>query len=238
MKDREVYVCGDTHGLTDFYKITKFKSQNPSVIIQLGDFGCFWDYNPNKNNICFDKWAKYMKAKNFQLMVVPGNHENYDLINRLPIVSNPIENIECECAVYNHNGSNIYFLINPELVINGKKFLVIHGAASQDKKYRTPHENWWEQEEPSVEFYKRAEMWIEKNNWNFDYIISHTAPTSIIKKIKPSYANDNVGVKMQSICDSNIKFKEWHFGHLHKDTKIERDNRMFACHYQKIEKIG
>lgn len=237
-----IYVCGDTHGLIDFVKITQFKPQPNSILIHLGDFGCLWHYNPNKNKRCFDKWAKYMQARKFNLLVIPGNHENYDMIYRLPTIENPIDDVQCECAVYTHTYhphiyTNIYFLINPELVISGKRFLVIHGATSQDKVCRIPKESWWEQEEPRDNFWDRAEKWIEKNDRQFDYIVSHTAPTSVIQEIKPCYVSDAVGKKMQILYNSGVKFKEWHFGHLHKDIKIEKNGKVFVCHYGKIEKI-
>ena len=53
------------------------------------------------------------------------------------------------------------------------------GANSYDKEHRTEGENWWKEEMPSDEEYEKAENNLEKNSFQFDYVITHSAPTSV-----------------------------------------------------------
>ncbi len=237
--DYSVYLCGDTHGLIDIDTIKKLKpeKQENNLLIQLGDFGCIWHYDPNKNSECLDKWVEFMHARHFSLFVVPGNHENYAVINELPDVKNPLPGIECVCKVHLHKDEKIYFLTNPELNIDTIKFLVIRGATSQDRILRVENVSWWKEEELSQKERKRIVKYCEKNNWSFDYILSHTPPVEVIEIVKPSYVVDAVGIFMQELIDRGLTFKEWHFAHLHKDVFLKIGKRKYIGHYKKIGKL-
>lgn len=40
---------------------------------------------------------------------------------------------------------------------------------------------------PSDEEYEKAENSLEKNSFQFDYVITHSAPTSVQKEVAPTY---------------------------------------------------
>lgn len=82
-----IFVCGDIHHENDIAKIQpqNFTIQKDltkeDVLIVAGDWGGIW-YNDYRNDNLLDWW----ELRNFTTLVVPGNHENYSVINKLCIV--------------------------------------------------------------------------------------------------------------------------------------------------------
>ena len=247
----KIYVCGDTHGNIDMQKIVKFTNSSEyqnditkdDVMIQLGDWGGLW-YSKYERAYKSEKklrenWAK----KKFTLAVIPGNHENYDLINDLPTVQMWGGSVH-KLVVPTHKHSSkangvIYLLQRGEIyTINGKKILAVGGAQSQDRAYRTQGESWWAEE--LLNDYERENTLfnLDIHNWEVDYVLTHTSPTSVAKRIirrriggnDYSRAEDSVATFLQSLLDQGIKFKEWHYGHWHLDTKIDN----YFCWYQSV----
>ena len=85
-----IFFCGDTHGRpadTDKLSNKNWKEQKEltkeDVLIQLGDFGWIWyEFGINKEQ---EFWLDNLAARKYTLAIVPGNHENYNIINNLPI---------------------------------------------------------------------------------------------------------------------------------------------------------
>ena len=79
-----VYVTGDTHGdwmnrlKTDSFPEQKEMTKDDYVII-CGDFG-LWD-NSNREKYNLD----WLEDKPFTTLFVSGNHENYDILDSLPV---------------------------------------------------------------------------------------------------------------------------------------------------------
>ena len=65
-----------------------------------------------------------------------GNHDNYDIIEKLP-------EIEMFGAKVLKVSDNVFYLKRGEVYhIEEKQFLVLGGAMSDDKVWRKPHESW------------------------------------------------------------------------------------------------
>ena len=242
-----IYVTGDTHRNEDILNVNQWYQKHRkdidknTILIQLGDWGAIWyeegSIQYEKDKVLQTKWAK----KDFTLLVVPGNHENYNLINKLPVV-NKFGGKVRELKPYNPYSSNkkyksIYLLERGEIYeIQDKTFLALGGAESIDKSMRVENISWWRDELWSKQEEDNCLNNLNKHNWSVDYVVSHTCPTSIVKKIVKNYNNnyaDPTSKFFQFLLDNGLKFKEWHFGHWHTDIQI--DDR-FYCHFNAIPK--
>ena len=207
-----IYITGDTHIPVDIQKLAakrfpeqKEMTKNDYVII-CGDFGGVWDGSNEEKY-----WIKWLKNKNFTTLFIDGNHENFDMLYSLPTVD--------FCGGTAHKIDNgIYHLIRGEIyTIDGKKFFVFGGACSHDKDCRTKGKNWWDAEMPNEQEYDNAKNNLEKNNFKVDYIITHSAPTSIQNDIAPTYEINKLTEFFESI-KNKLAFQKWFFGHYHKDV--------------------
>ena len=59
---------------------------------------------------------------------------------------------------------------------------------------------------------------MERIGWAADYIITHCAPNSIVKKLDPNYNLDQLTTFLEQVRQK-ASFHYWLFGHYH-DNKI------------------
>ena len=78
-----VYITGDTHGDFHRFSTSKFPAQKEmsrdDFVIVCGDFGGIWNGGTNEAY-----WLTWLSEKPFTLLFVDGNHENFDIIEKLP----------------------------------------------------------------------------------------------------------------------------------------------------------
>ena len=210
-----IYITGDTHIPVDLQKLStkRFPKQKEltknDYLIICGDFGGVWDGSNEEKY-----WIKWLKDKSFTTLFIDGNHENFEELYSLPVV-------DFGGGVAHKVDEGIYHLIRGEVyTLQNKTFFVMGGASSHDKECRTPGRNWWKEELPSEEEYKKAKKNLEKNNFQLDYIITHSAPTPIQKEVAPTYEINKLTNFLQDI-KNNISCKKWFFGHYHRDTEID-----------------
>ena len=223
-----IYITGDTHIPVDIQKIStkrfpqqKEMTKNDFLII-CGDFGGVWDGSNEEKY-----WIKWLKCKNFTTLFIDGNHENFDILCNLPT-------LEFCGGIVHKITDNIYHLIRGESYnIDEKTFFVLGGASSHDKQYRTEGKNWWKEELPSEQEYIHAKCNLEKNNLIFDYIITHSAPSSIQKKVAPTYETNKLTEFLEEV-KNNVVCRKWFFGHYHKDIEIDEK---FTAVFDKIHKL-
>ena len=85
-------------------------------------------------------WLDWLTSRNYTLAVVLGNHENYNIIETLPLEMKWGN----EVKVLQRKDGNIYFLKRGAVdEINGRKILTIGGAESIDKESRIINISWW-----------------------------------------------------------------------------------------------
>jgi len=256
------FVTGDTHGKIDMKKINKWYQKEFSVLTKkdnlfvLGDWGAIWHYRSDTHKYKKDmelqvKWAK----KNFQTIVIPGNHENYTLINKLPIIEKwggKVRILKPKSPYTDKDYGEIYLLERGEIyTINNKKILAMGGARSQDKSMRITNEDFWEEELWTKEQEENCLSNLEKHNWKVDYVFAHTCPEVIgamllgdVNPNKKEYYNYTAKVRdplskfFTLLINKGLKFKEWHFGHWHEDKVFtnlsDKDgNGTYMVHYLK-----
>ena len=163
-----------------------------------------------------------------------GNHENYTLIEKMPI-------IETDVGRMRQMKENVFYLMNGEMYrIGGKKFLVFGGALSIDKHWRTPYVSWWPQEQPTMNDYNNAIENLKKNNWTFDYLLTHTADTELVRTVLGRTDNINDSTERmisqikQEIWENGGSFSKHFFGHLHEFWKSSTDRYEWYCLYEQV----
>lgn len=226
-----VFLTGDKHGdfSSVFNFIEKFELGFGDWIIILGDAGICWR-NDKKD---MEEFIKYYESKyEVMLMFVPGNHENWDILDNIPLAPSGVGEIS-EHILYIPKGT--YF----ELC--GKHFLAVGGADSIDKKFRTPHLTWWEQEQINEEDINKAIS--ATDNHKIDYVLTHSCPRSIFEDNK-AYLITLGGIDQDEVdhtsednlekLKNSISFDQWRFGHYHADKQL---NKHFRCLFNDFEEI-
>lgn len=217
-----IWIMGDTHYSTgDEKKLLNLKGNINDYVIICGDSGFLWDGNERDKKV-----LDTVSGLGFNVLVCPGNHENYDVIEQYPVVD------YCKGKAIKIR-DNIHFMVYGEIYeIEGKRFWNCGGATSMDKCYRIPHLSWWPQEVPSNYVVDMAVASFENNVP--DYAITHTAPMDITAQIVPfKYGDDSYMCNsFQYLMDKYPKV-EWHCGHLHVDTKV----RNCYVHYEEVFKV-
>lgn len=230
-----IYVTGDTHGDMEEFEVRMFdhRLNEDDTLIICGDFGFDW------NDSMIKEWREH--PRKFTTLFCDGNHENYDVLNSLPLV-------EKFGDVVGDFGNNTYRLLTGHMyTIEDKRFFVFGGAASIDKAWRIEEENierygklWWEEEVPTDKELALAEQTLEDNNYEFDYFISHTCRVELKEMILGQYNSgffDPTEVMIQNleilIRDHGKNWKDSYFGHFHMDENYGR----YHCLYDNVEKI-
>ncbi|UDL16438.1 phosphatase [Microbacterium phage Zooman] len=176
MSNHLVGVLGDTHGNTAAARFMLWSMHRMGIqrVIHVGDFGIYTDNNGMK---FASKVNQYAQEFGITLIVVPGNHENWRIINEM--VGEDRENL----AAYR---SNIF--IAPRgyrWEWNGMSFLALGGAPSVDRTWRL------QLDKRSKDKYKANQLWYPEEQItgaDVDYVkaggyadvmIGHDAPHGI-----------------------------------------------------------
>ena len=231
------WIIGDTHfGTGDEQKLLNLDithdAEKGDYVIICGDSGFIWNGNDDPNIPSNRDFVvlKQVSELGFNILVCPGNHCNYDALERYPIVK------YCGASAYEIR-KNIHFMIYGEIYdIEGKRFWNCGGAASIDKAWRTPHKSWWPQEVPDKEIVDKAVANFESNIP--DYAITHATPIEITAKILHQYAlkigPDTYMCNQFQYLLEKYPQVEWHCGHMHIDDKYDN----CYIHYNDVFKVG
>lgn len=246
-----IFVTGDCHG--DYRKLNtenfplQREMDRQDYVVVCGDFG-YWDHSKEQ------EWQlNWLEQKNFTLLFVDGNHENFDMLAELP--------------VKDWNGGKVQFIRENVLrlmrgqmfKLQGKKCFTFGGARSHDiqdgilepddpdllKKvrgmakqgalYRIRHLTWWEEEMPSAAEYQEGLHCLAKNQWNCDFILTHCAPSSIQAQLSAgSMEPDDLTGYLEEVR-RQCSYRNWYFGHYHWDEAV--DDRHTAI-YEHILRIN
>ena len=218
-----IYVTGDTHGLIDVEKVSKYrfpdgeKLSKDDYLIICGDWGGLF-FNNDRDKTVIDFWEN----KPYTVLWVDGNHENFDLINTYPVEE--------------WNGGKVHF-IRPTVIhlmrgqvyiIDGKKIFTFGGGLSIDKAKRQAYVSWWPQEEPSYAECNEALMNLDRYGNKVDYIITHACPQSIMRnelcKIRGLSKVECQTEKFLDTIFDTVEYQYWFCGHYHMDARIKAYN--------------
>lgn len=219
-----IFITGDTHGDIDRLKLKKIRKDKSltleDTVIIAGDWGVFWgpsDYYDKEEKFLLDWYGRFPCT----VLVLDGNHDNHDKFNSLPegfIFGNDVGIIS----------NNIYHLRRGRIYnIGGRSFFIFGGALSIDKLDRIIGISWWPEELASKEQRDRAYSELDNINWKVDYVVTHTAPKSIIKALDfdafeaGAKYNDPTCSFLEDI-KNQLSFNKWFFGHFHVDKTLEK----------------
>jgi hypothetical protein len=122
--------------------------------------------------------------------------------------------------VRRYSDNIVYVEKNQVMEIDNKKFYFLGGAESVDKEFRILYKSWWPQEDATYADFLRCKSLLKRVK-EVDYVITHTAPEKIVKKIGALNRFDGTS-KLLTYLDENLKFKHWYFGHFHSYKIIKR----------------
>lgn len=233
-----IFITGDTHA--EYSRLNKKNfpiqeemTKNDYVIIA-GDFG-YWDDSKQQA-----WWLKWLDEKPFTTLFVDGNHENFDLLNKLPVEK--------------WNGGKIHYISKSVIhlmrgqvfELEGKKIFTFGGARSHDiddgiiqmdtegkwrKKtkelskagkvmYRIEHLSWWQEEMPNEAEMSEGNKNLAENDWKVDFIITHCGPSSVAALLSNGkYKPDNITKYFDEIME-RTNYGRWYLGHYHTNMAV------------------
>ena len=211
-----LFVTGDTHGLHDVGKFYQMSHEpegtytKDDYMVICGDFGAVWDGG------WYDDGAQaYYDRLPWTTLVVDGNHENYDLLDKYPV------EMWNGGKVHRISDSIIHLMRGQIYDIEGFKCFVMGGARSHDIMYRHTGRSWWPREMPSKEEYEEALDNIDElPEAKVDFIFTHCASKRTMAKISPYYENDEL-TSFLNVIEDLIGFEHWFFGHYHVDDRLD-----------------
>lgn len=222
-----VFVCGDIHSMLDINKLNQFKGRDDlgekDYLIICGDTGiCGFGKEQEIET------REYLRNLPMTVLFVDGNHENFNSLNSYP------EDEWNGGKVHIIEQGIIHLMRGQVYVIDGKKFFTFGGAYSIDRDYRVLGCSWFEEELPSEEEYDEAWKNLKSNDYEVDYIISHTGPYEVVTEL--GYECHDEALEQlrffQRIADE-VDFQDWYFGHLHEDVDMEN----FHCRIDEVTQI-
>ncbi len=226
---RNIYVIGDIHGDYDLIDARFGELQASSlkekedVLFVAGDAGFINSYESEKSK---EKRIEHLNHLPFIIIVVLGNHENYDIIESLPEVE--IFNGKC----YKEEGVDVYYAKNGQVFdIDGTKFFTFNGGLSIDKEKRLEYEKeygikfWWPQEIKEEDFPAAFHNYFTHQ---VDFVITHDVPKDIFVKLVPFIPGrfKNQTCPLQDFLQRIYaipKFKHWYAGHYHPSYPVTMD---------------
>lgn len=169
-----IVITGDTHGTFDIGKVVRYFNEHEDeytqddYLIICGDVGiCGFSaaYEANTRAV--------FRSLPVTTLFIDGNHENFEQLNSY--------------AVEQWNGGKVH-IIEDNMIhlmrgqifkIDGLKFFTFGGAYSIDKMSRAEGISWFPEEIPSREEYEEGWKNLEKEDFQVDYILTHTAPRDV-----------------------------------------------------------
>lgn len=225
-----LYITGDIHG--NQYKWVTYIDpvlKENDILFVTGDFGFgFFDGMYNSETGFFD----WIEKRNYIVCFIDGNHENFDVLNALPIQK--------------WNGGNVHFvrkniihLMRGEIYdIENHSFFVFGGGYSMDRLYRKEGISWWKEELPNQKEFFNAHMNLNLHRFKVDYVLTHSAPSDSIFYLQTfrhfhiknmEYQEAQLDTFLESLT-KKIEYSHWYFGHFHVDLDIwKSQTALFNC---------
>ena len=207
-----IYFLSDQHGGESYGEIQKYldTAGEDDLLIILGDLGL--KFQDTEENRAFDEFILSAKKK---IAFIDGNHENFDALNAYPVEKWKGGNVH-------RIRNNIFHLMRGQIFrIGGQSIFVMGGAYSRDRAMRTEGLSYWRAELPSREEYEEAARNLALHRFSVDYIISHTAPREIIRRMGRQL--DPHDAELTGFLEwimYETEYKEWFFGHWHTEKTV------------------
>lgn len=211
-----IYITGDTH--RDFRRIAFFcdmvGTRTEDILIILGDAGI--------NYFGEQKFKQMLLELPVTLFCIHGNHEQ-----RPATLPGYREAQWHGGAVYIEDEfSNLLFARDGEIFdFDGRQCLVIGGAYSVDKPYRTESVSWWPDEQPSEAIRRSIEARLDELDNRVDVVLSHTCPLKyepvevFLPGIDQSAVNKSTECWLDALED-RLSYDRWYCAHYHTEKTV------------------
>lgn len=233
-----IWVTGDIHGGMDMHKLSRRELKRRGIaigegdyLIITGDLGLpFYDSDYLSSRGEYQYWMSWFRERPFTVLWVDGNHDNFNFWGIQPVTERYGGSVQIHPAA-----PNVIHLMRGEVYeIGGRTFFAFGGAASHDKEYRTPGHDWWAAEEASAEEIDNARKRLAKCGHKVDYIITHTPPTEICRRIRGDMPADRTASFLTEVMQ-NTEYRLWFCGHLHRDMFLNEER--LAVLYRSVARI-
>lgn len=252
-----VYLTGDCHADFGKFSTKRFPEQKQltrdDFVIIAGDFGIWHDNSEERY------WLDWLSKKNFTILFVDGNHENYDRLK-----SREFSIVEFHGGKAHKIRENIYHLMRGYVFdLCDKKFFAFGGASSHDiqdgilnledyesvralvndynkrtkqgQMLRINHLSWWKEELPSEYEMRRGMENLKKVDYKVDYVISHCLPQSMVNFLYGGKSDsDKLTKYFEKLLQNGLTFKLWCAGHYHQQIRLLDNYEVF---YHNIVRI-
>ncbi len=232
-----IVITGDIHGSIDIAKLDIENTPGLAALTEddyliiAGDFGLVWGGTEEELY-----WLEWLNGMPWTTLFIDGNHENFDLLEQLPVE-------EWHGGKIHRVAERIYHLMRGQVFeIEGKTFFTFGGADSHDKYYREEGVSWWHQELPSKEELKEGREALERVGFKVDYILTHCAPTSVQRELillrnDDSYTR-NVLTEFLEGVKERTEYRRWFCGHYHIDYTSTVDPKLDVLYYDFVQLGG
>ena len=229
-----IYITGDIHGDPGGLLAKPFKNKLEAgdYIIVCGDFSmpC------GGKSVDLQSWLDNFETKPYFLLFLDGNHENFDMLNALPVenfAGGRVHKIR----------RNVFHLMRGELFqLEGHSFFCFGGARSVDRDARIPYVSWWPEEVPSQAEFDHALDNLKKADYQVDYVLTHTAPEQLVRSAAKTVGLGRDYCPVREMLDKlaeRISCKAWFCGHMHKDMQNSTKHFYWLFHDMwKVEADG
>lgn len=204
-----IYVTGDTHGgierINDLEE--KLGLQKGDYLIVCGDFGFIY-YDNYVEQLVLNEFS----TKEYTILFIDGNHENFPALFRFP------EEIWNGGRVHRIRENVIHLMRGQVFEIEGKRIFAFGGALSTDRAFRKLNISYWDEEIPSKDEILEAKHNLEMCNYKVDYIVTHTAPTSVKELMCYQISELDADRAFTDYLDEvrcKVEYKKWFCGHFH-----------------------
>lgn len=207
-----IYVTGDLHGEAGRFQSAEMKRlRKGDTLLVCGDFGFVWDGSPAEK-----KFLQKLGKKKYQILFVPGCHDNYTLLQEYP-------QVEFAGGSARQISGNLYELLRGEVyTVGGKRIFAFGGGVSEDEHLREEGKTWWREELPTEQEYEAAIGRLSEYGNEVDYIVTHDASAAIRSFLSIDQEDSEIGKihAFLNVISKNIKFNAWFFGRYHQDKLI------------------
>ena len=214
-KTNKILLVGDVHGYWSYLNQI-INKQKPDMVLQVGDFGYFPNFNEHNYNYINGQ----IKNHNIPIYWCDGNHEDHISIRKIMK-----EKGYLEVAPY------VYYMKRGHVqeLPDGRKVLWIGGAWSVDWQYRVDGRDWFREEELLAE--RDIDNVFDIKVGDIDIVISHTCPNEFIMGYDGEHYDPSR--KVLSFVLDHVKPKLWYFGHWHNTRGgIHKYNDVNVCKWQ------
>lgn len=233
-----VYVTGDTHGFVKRFMYNNMGDDDwgkDDFLIICGDFGFGFENTENDK-----KRLDFLAAKPYTICFCDGNHENFSMLKGCPVE-------KWHGGLVHRIRENVIHLMRGQVFeLENKTFFTFGGAYSEDRERRQEGVSWWEDEMPNQAEMNIGRENLERYNYKVDYIITHTVPQEISKRLIQKLPWDLrmdmelhfSDYKLTSFLGEILEkteFKHWYFGHWHFDMSVDEKSTAVLNEVHKLE---